>query len=259
MWKKLFLKDVDKRVPGPSPWYLRAPWRQIESAEGKWAWDFYEGQELSGVSRLISPAGQTVLILDFYCYVQPLTEDRLLVWHEAGRSEPEPSDNPRIVFTILSLPKLVPISDPDSVALEMRKQKLRIRFDRGEPAMFECPTTHYEESFTIDAPEQYQELGEILVLADYGPADTASNHFDTMRRAIFCCDFSTNRATVLPQDWFNKGSYDFGYQWITRVQRDPRSKKIFGEGIRLGSFRLDRSGTKIGKWVRHDAFFHPEF
>jgi hypothetical protein len=63
---------------------------------------------------------------------------------------------------------------------------------------------------------------------------------------------------VLPQKWFNGGKYDFGYQWITRVQRDPRTGQIVGEGIRLGNFLLDRSGTEIQEWLHEDIFYHPE-
>ena len=50
---------------------------------------------------------------------------------------------------------------------------------------------------------------------------------------------------VLPQDWFNYEEYDRGYQWITKVARDPVSDRIVGIGMRLRSFVLDESGGNI--------------
>ena len=44
---------------------------------------------------------------------------------------------------------------------------------------------------------------------------------------------------------FNRGDFDFGYQWITRVARDPKSRHIVGDGIRITPFRLDASGRKL--------------
>ncbi|MBI5301277.1 MAG: hypothetical protein HY868_04000 [Chloroflexi bacterium] len=63
-------------------------------------------------------------------------------------------------------------------------------------------------------------------------------------RAIFGFSFDKQIVEVYPQDWFNKGDYDFGYQWITRVARDEDGK-IIGDGIRLDRFRLDASGRNI--------------
>ena len=42
-----------------------------------------------------------------------------------------------------------------------------------------------------------------------------------------------------PQDWFNKSGCDFGYQWITRAIKNPKTGLIHGEGIRLPDFVLD--------------------
>ena len=43
------------------------------------------------------------------------------------------------------------------------------------------------------------------------------------------------------QDWFNGGGLDYGYQWVTRVARDPKTGKVRGEGIRISPFVLDTS------------------
>ena len=46
---------------------------------------------------------------------------------------------------------------------------------------------------------------------------------------------------LYPQDWFNDAPIDFGYQWVTRVARDPKTGRIHGDGIRIDPFTLDMS------------------
>jgi hypothetical protein len=46
---------------------------------------------------------------------------------------------------------------------------------------------------------------------------------------------------LYPQDWFNDGRVDLGYQWVTRVARDPETGRIHGDGIRIDPFSLDDS------------------
>jgi len=240
---------IEATTPGPSPWYLREEKIRINTPEGLWAWEFYDSPTFSGLSRLQSPQGETVLFVDFNCYVQPLPDGRLLVWYEIGR---------QIAFTILDLVALVPFKDHLKIAAEMRNLKKRIWFQEGLPQTYNVPTVLREGTHPLSPPAEFADLPELLVLADFGPVDTASNHSDRMYRAIFAFDFKSRRVTVLPQKWFNEGKYDFGYQWIARVQREPKTGQIIGEGIRLGNFLLDPSGTQIQEWLHQDIFYHPE-
>ena len=64
----------------------------------------------------------------------------------------------------------------------------------------------------------------------------------------------TRQVEVFPQDWFNDGSYDFGYQWITRVNRRVDGS-IAGDGIRLGTFELDATNRMIKRWLTSDPFY----
>jgi hypothetical protein len=204
----------------------------------------------------MTPEKATVLLLDFYCYVLPLTHDRVLVWNESGREKDATVTPPRITFVILSLNQLRAYSDREGAAEALKDQKAKVAYEGGDPVVFEAPTNMEEGTYPISAPKPFLELPEVLVLADYG--SEAGNPFDKMFRAIFAFDFKGGQVTVLPQRWFNDGSYDFGYQWITRVQREPASGQIVGEGIRLGKFRLDRSATQVKEWLHRDAFYHPE-
>jgi hypothetical protein len=257
-WLKRKMMKIEPTTPGPSPWYLRAPWARINTPEGLWTWDFYDDPNLSGLSRLLSPHRETVLFVDFHCYIQPLPDSRLLVWYEIGRQEYDKDEIPKIEFTIIDLVALKPFRDDLEIAREIRSKKERFRFEGGTPRIYDFSTTVHEGVHRISPPPEFTGLPEVLVLADFGPKEAASNHWDKMCRAIFAFDFKAEQVTVLPQQWFNEGNYDFGYQWITRVQREPKSGQIVGEGIRLGNFKLDQSGTQIQEWLHQDVFYHPE-
>jgi hypothetical protein len=151
--------------------------------------------------------------------------------------------------------ELRPFANAEAAAERMRTEKRKVVFEGGDPLVFEFLSTTGEGIHSISPPIPFLELPELLVLADFG--SEGSNHFDKMFRAIFAFNFRMRQVSVIPQQWFNEGNYDFGYQWITRVQRDEAGQ-IVGEGIRLGNFRLDQSATQVQEWLHKDAFYHPE-
>lgn len=243
--------------PGPSPWYLSSPAAQIHAADGAWTW--INDPKLGGVCHLFSPRDQPVLTVDFYCYVQQLPGDRLLIWHEEGRQPPDANLNPMVVFDLLTLAALLPAQSAESAGAELKANRQRLRYEGGLPIRYELVSSIDAGMHEIVPPPEFAELSETLVLADFGPSRVSSNFSDRMSRAIFSFNFPDRQLEVIPQDWFNGGGYDFGYQWITRVDRDPTTGRIVGEGIRLGSFRLDSSGRQIEKWLHTDPFYRPNY
>ena len=256
-WRRIKHKGIVPNSAGPAPWYLRAPWLRITTNEGTWSWETYDDSVLAGLSRLVSPIGDTVLFVDTYCYVQPLSDGRLVIWYEIGKQQQNHINTPSIEFVLLHLNELKPLNDIGSTAKEVKKKKQMVSYLGGSPVEYSLSTILPEEVHLISPPAEFTSIPELLVLADYGPASDCSNHSNNMCRAIFACDFKSGRVEILPQAWFNEGDYDFGYQWITRVQREPVTGHIVGEGIRLGSFRLDASGTQLKKWISKDLFYHP--
>jgi hypothetical protein len=215
MWEPSTQKNGLPLVPGPSPWYLRSPAATVCTEERTWNW--IEDPNLAGLCHLFSPRDEAVLTVDFYCYVQQLPGDRLLVWREWGRQKEDLSANPKIVFDLLDIRKLTSLGDAELVGKEMRAKKERIRFGGGNSHHYELASSLDEGVHSITPPAEYSRLHEVLVLGDYGPSEISSNYWDRMSRAIFAFDFQARKVEVLPQDWFNTGGYDYGYQWITRV------------------------------------------
>jgi hypothetical protein len=62
---------------------------------------------------------------------------------------------------------------------------------------------------------------------------------------IYAVDPAAHSIEVLPQDWFNDGTPDYGYQWITCATRDPETRRLIVSGFRIDNFVLDETGRRI--------------
>jgi hypothetical protein len=62
---------------------------------------------------------------------------------------------------------------------------------------------------------------------------------------MYAIDPAARSTDVFPQDWFNDGTPDYGYEWITCVTRDPATRGLFVNGIRIDTFILDETGRQI--------------
>jgi hypothetical protein len=238
--------------PGPSPWCLRR--MRIQGPAGILKWSSYDGPTLAGISRLHTPEGNTLVLVDFNCYITCLANGRLLLWCDRSRtSTGEPVDRPLIHFDLIDVAFLEPIAEPDAKAARMREAEQH-RFLASRPlAEYEFSTARPAGKHSLrDVPAQFRDLAETLVLADFQPDETSGTL--TQRRAIYAFRFREGQVEVVPQDWFNNGEYDFGYQWITRVARDPKTGQLLGEGVRLRAFRLGASGREVEEWLDRSPF-----
>lgn len=228
---------------GPSPW----AWRDRSHLMGGRRYRFRDlGQEgnLSGVTTILNEQDQVILLLDFNLYARFLDDGRVLLWWEDGDK-----DQKEITFASFAFSSLKPIKDPVISATRMRAEKAKTAgLDGIATHRFRCFLG--SGSHPVSAPAEWKDFEETLVLADYAPG---SNGYDVMHRALFVFDWITSRVTVIPQDWFNNGKYDFEYQWVARIAR-TESGRLIGEGIRLGTFELDDSGREVKRWLSQNPF-----
>ncbi len=232
--------QVLRMAVGPSPWAFAN--RSIKVAGVSYRFrEFAPGdKKLSGLISIQDSKGRVLLILDFYCYARILEDGTTLLWRESGN----------IIFDCFLLSSLQPIADPFATAVSMREKKLGWAPLPASQHWEISPHLQAGSQFPLGIPHDWSHFEETLVLANH--AD--SNGFDRMARAILVFDWLKRQVEVFPQDWFNNGSYDFGYQWITRVARRSDGK-IVGDGIRLGSFELDASNRQIEKWTAQNPFY----
>ena len=242
-------------TPGPSPWYLRRPGLALPSARGPLTWrSAGDHGERSGKTLLVAPSGDALLILDFHCYVQPLGPPRFLVWHSEGEgADKRRSEVSAVRFRVLDADALAPIEDVDAALAHMQAAGRRSAIAAGEVASVAVPTSLDDGLNRLAFPEAMHEIDELLVLAHSTAGGVESNYDDQMRLQLWIIRPRDGTIDVIPQDWFNRGDYDFGYQWVTRVAREPGGR-IVGEGIRIEAFALDDSGRWISQWLRTNPF-----
>jgi hypothetical protein len=96
----------------------------------------------------------------------------------------------------------------------------------------------------VDVPSEFCGIAELLLI---GPYPVTSN--DDAACAILALHPRAGQVTVLPQTWFTANKCDIGYQWITRVTRDPASGRIIGGGIRISNFELTEDGMGLERLI----------
>lgn len=80
-----------------------------------------------------------------------------------------------------------------------------------------------------------------MLLLCQSSAITPGPQFGHGNLALMLLNPASGTLQLYPLDWFNDGRVDLGYQWVTRVARDPKTGRIHGDGIRIGPFSLDES------------------
>jgi hypothetical protein len=79
---------------------------------------------------------------------------------------------------------------------------------------------------------------EVLLLA-VGPAPREA------ATSIYVWHPAAGTIDVIPLSWFREDTNDLGYEWITRVVRDPKTGNFLGDGIRMAPFELDGHGRLL--------------
>lgn len=237
-------------VPGPSPWYLDGLAIPTSRSALRWVSAGHDAAH-AGKSNLVDETGRLLAVSDFHCYVRAAPHDRMLAWYTATTDE-----RTSVRIDLHDLQALAEIDDVADAVAQLGPTRRLVTATPPIAAM-ELSTAIEDGAHSLVVPDELRSFGELLVLASSTAGGRRENHFDEMHQRLWVLDLSAGHVEVIPQDWFNRGSYDFGYQWVTRMAR-LESGDIVGEGIRLGVFRLDGTNRQVAEWLIHDVFYHPE-
>jgi hypothetical protein len=229
-------------APGPTPWYMAAGTREIPSERGllSW-WDATSGAKQGGGKKALTTSDGTALALfNYYCYLKLLGQRRLLAW---TTNTPYPPN--LVFFRVIDVDRLDPIRDVESACAEIDANSLRWLASGGDLATVRIPANLDAGTNRWEFPLEMQVLDELLLLCHGNET------------SLWIIRPKDGTVEVYPQDWFNHGDYDFGYQWPTRVARDPETGIIVGDGIRIDLFALDDSYRQLSvprlrQWLDHD-------
>ncbi len=243
-------RDVIARAPGPSPWYLLSSGPQLKYGAGDLQW--VEAGDTGfkvGKVFLSTPRDEVLAVFNFHCYVLGLDDNQFLVWLPYEKAD---DNSACLKLLIFKTDELEVIDDVPAVCEEMNKDKIRSLHIKGKPGLLEISRELEAGLHPAAFPASFKEIEELLILAHSIRRDQESGSVQQMNLSLFILKPGENTVTVVPQDWFNTGPYDFGFQWPARIARDPRTGKIFGEGIHLGFFVLDETGREFEQWVKYD-------
>ena len=247
--------SVLRAAPGPSPWYLSHPASQLKRLGEPLRWEGSDKQEGRVYSTLRGRGGAVYAVAGFGAYVGPLVGDRFLVWWEDDRAkvgEPSHSVHLRVY---------------EAAALEATAERTAVAELPGTRGFWTATPPTCAVSLSTSLSDGEHRLPLPSALAAFGPIvapvkSTADGRRDDgweqIHQRLWWIDGDRGTLRVLPQDWYNRGPYDFGYQWPTRAAVDPSDGAIVVEGIRLGLAKLDAAGQQVGRWIHRYEFYMPD-
>ncbi len=230
-------KEVLKSAIGPAPWYWETFARPRGASGKQFEWRFHGQQgELAYLVSLHLP-GETLtprLALNTYCRPFAITSDMFGIWCPDGRN---------LRFTAFD-PDSLKAFDFVEIAGWFKNSTERIYAATAPLAEFDFPSTLSAGTHPFAFPDEFRTIDELLVVTS-----TPSTEPERPCAAIFVLYPNAGLIEVLPQQWFTPMKFDTGYQWITRVARDPDTHRIIGDGIRIGTFELTDDGKNLRRWI----------
>jgi hypothetical protein len=230
--------NVFDDAPGPSPWYLTPTTRTVKG----FGWRSAGNAAGAAGKTLLIGADGPVAILDFYHYVMMLDDSSLLIWHQ-GQTAVAPTAPVRLF--VVQPNELSPLGDDIAFLYEKMKNETIPMILGGNPsAEMSLMTSVATEELTAEFPGPLQSVNELLILCKSSAIDAVSVE-ERLNLALLVAQPRQSTYRLYPQDWFNLGVWDVGYQWVTRVARHSATGRIHGEGSRIAPFVLDNSLRRL--------------
>jgi hypothetical protein len=208
---------------------------------GIWTARLEKAGSSAGFNALIDPEEKPRLALPMYIWFRVLDEGRMLLWSRrlaAEQTIPSP-----ITVHLLNVDQLRRLAGLDRW-LAQKPTPVDPHFSLAPEF---CASTEISAAYPpgkseLSLPSAFDRVPEFFVVAENPslPKESGKASF-----CIYAVDPGARRIEVFPQDWFNDGTPDYGYQWITCATRDPATRRLLVSGIRIDNFILDETGRQI--------------
>lgn len=231
--------DLLSRAAGPAPWYMES-FPEVEANGVRLVWhrdELRRGREYSVLLCPEDAPGHAVLAISMYSRVFSFAPNLLGIWFE---------DENGIQVCVLDPDQLTPfpLNEPLS-----NTAKHRDAFSCAANCLDQfCFSRDLEAGeHRIELPLLFAGVQTMLFIGEYAKTqEAACSAIFEIRPGVAP---GSRRLGVYPQKWFTRDDYDLGYQWITRVAREPVSGRLVGDGIRIAPFVLKEDGEHIEKWI----------
>jgi hypothetical protein len=190
-----------------------------------------------GKMMLVGASGP-VAILGFYNWTMRLLDRWLLVWNQPDVDSGCLTNPVRLV--VFDPSALVPLEGQVADVCGQMESNASILLGGASVAELELETTFVEEDRSVEFPDPVRRLDEILILCHSSAVDAAPT-WEHQDLGLLVAHPSASSYRMVPQDWFNHGGFDYGYEWVTRVVRDKKTGRVHGQGMRIREFVLDES------------------
>jgi hypothetical protein len=242
------IKEKLRNVPGPCPWYFTPTFPRLTSSGEPARWvDLGAGNPLA----LQNSRGETIALIGMYSYVLPLDESSFIVWHQGDSRHTILKTTPPVRLAAFLVDQLQPLSVHRALLARFRGKRLPYSTKGGRLFEIQIPTTSLN-SLRLDFPQALLVVDELLILAKSSAIAYPGRQY-AHNTCLLIASPPTGTVDFYPQDWFNLGDFDFGYEWITRVARDQETGRFIGDGIRMRPFMLDESRRAIHPLDSGDA------
>ena len=231
-------REVIAKTPGPAPWYLGQIGSDLSSPVAKLSW---ERDLNAGPTELIDSNRRIYALASIYSYVRRISPTQFVVWYKSGMPE-----TGKVTFRLYEISSLRPMTDQE--ASFARLTKTPFASAASLLAEFAIPRKQPVGLQTVEFPLDFTNCPELLVLV------SNDSTWDNVGLNLWSITPSKQEMKVISQDWFTHGPYDFGYQWVTRVARSPKTGNLVGDGIRIGAFVLSEDGSRFLEWVGDEHF-----
>ena len=105
-------------------------------------------------------------------------------------------------------------------------------------AVTEVSTAYVAGKHDLSLPRAFDRVPEFYVVVENAALPREP---DCATFCIYAVDPAAGTVEVIPQDWFNDGKHDYGYEWITCATRDPATRSLLVSGVRIDSLILDEN------------------
>lgn len=225
---------------GPAPWY----WQSFPSIYGpsgkRYVWTIQESKARNVYFAALHREGKDdgyLLALGMYSRMFTLSPSMLGVWYQKDG----------LINLLCFNPDMLQTSSLDELSYGIGCNN-RYCYTRSQPwAVMRISNSLEAGECKVDFDPSFLSIDELMVLVDYRP-----KYQTNVIVAIYVLNPRLQRIQVYPQEWFTKEAhYDTGYQWITRVTRNPVSKRIIGDGIRMAPFELMEDGCHYSRTLNY--------
>lgn len=229
------IRALLQQTVGPAPWYWES-FPPISGAAGQhFVWQFHGTTGPLGYLVSLSLSTEPdVPRLALNTYVRPfaVTGSRFGVWCPQGRY---------LRMAMFDAEQLKPF-DFEVVAGWFKQSTERI-YSATEPVCdFEFDGMLPQGTHPVEFPKEFHGIDEMHLVSSYPAKAKNEPH-----AAIYVAYPQAGLIEVLPQRWYTAEEFQLGYQWISRVARDPVTHRLVGEGVRIGGFELTEDGCNLAE------------